>query len=352
MRFTKHNLICFLSLITMVMLTFQFFKAYQMTYKYPQLNTKIVFQKAHNHNTNHSNPLENPLKIHNLSTIKTTTVNRLTEKLSSTGKSYQFPNVSLDFSMACRGSIFLYIVVISEKKNEKLREKIRQSWASVKIINQKLVSSVFLLTQNSHTVETTDDQSLLNESKKYHDVFLSPFTKTERENLYLYMDALKLANQCQTSEFSMMITDDMFPNIPVIIQQLSANVSLMCNLVLSNPVVRNTKSIYYVSKSDYSENIYPPHCKNNSPFIISNLLVSNIIKTFNKTKLWFYDAYLLGVLPHSLNVTPVEFPKSISIIEMRPHFVYVNRRNYGILTNGGLLPGRIWKKLMIQMILK
>lgn len=289
----------------------------------------------------------NPITVVNFS--PTTQTSAITEQ-STTTESYNFSKISSDVSQTCRGNVFLYVIIISDKYNLKQRQKIRQSWASVKFINQKSISSVFLISFDQKSI--TGHQSLIEESNKYQDIFYSNYTTSDVQLLHLYVDSLRLASECSSAKFHLVIKEDMFPNIPLIISELSPNISLMCNVHLKNRVVRNKDSIYYVSQADYSGDFYPTHCQNGSPFIISGQLAKLIVSNYTDSKVWFYDAYLLGILPHSYNTTAVPFPKSITMVEMRPHFVYLNRKLYGILVNGILLPGRIWKKLMLQMILK
>lgn len=333
MRFGRNKTYLVFLLAIIFVIALQLLNVYKATYNYE----KPVYPKITH------------INVINLSTSVSTVTPTTTEQMTTT-ESYNFSRIFTDISLTCRGNIFLYVIVISDKYNLKQRQKIRQSWASVKFIQQKLISSVFLVSSDQDTV--SGHQSLVDESNKYQDIFYSNYTASNGQLLHLNVDAMRLASACSTAQFNLVIKEDMFPNIPLIIGELSENVSLMCEIHKKNAVVRNKNSIYYVSETDYPESYYPTHCKHGSPFIISGQLAKMIVSNYTDSKVWFYDAYLLGILPQMYNATPVAFPESISIIDMRPHFVYLNRKVYGILVNGILLPGRIWKKLMLQMILK
>ena len=126
---------------------------------------------------------------------------------------------------ACRGrSVYLLVFVTSRPDNFLQRDAIRQTWGTSGHVTQLHTRIFFILGQlpPSEAANTTAvDQSIRAESELHHDVIQNDFLDTYRNLTLKSVAILKwIQSFCQNAKFLLKTDDDMYINIPLLVQDL------------------------------------------------------------------------------------------------------------------------------------
>ncbi|XP_041367961.1 beta-1,3-galactosyltransferase 1-like [Gigantopelta aegis] len=160
---------------------------------------------------------------------------------------------------ACQSSPELVIIIVGAASNDDRRRAIRETWANGNRL--QTVSNIILFMVAG--TDNTTQKVIRSESEKFHDI-LQPSFPDSYETLPLKSVAiLKWTIQyCMSSRFILKTDDDVYVNIPVLLQLLQAqpNAEFMLGKENYNISVRRVPhDKYYISKAQYPYKAFPPY---------------------------------------------------------------------------------------------
>ncbi|XP_015238703.1 PREDICTED: beta-1,3-galactosyltransferase 2-like isoform X1 [Cyprinodon variegatus] len=222
-------------------------------------------------------------------------------------RNYQF---IIDNTEICKDSNpFLVLMVPVKPKDIAARNAIRQTWGKDKVVQSKVVLTLFMLGLE----EGADLENLKNENQQHQDLIQSNFIDTYLNLTIKTMVIMDwLATHCPTATYAMKVDSDMFLNIDNLIIMLQKpgipKVNYLTGMLMwDRPVVRSKESKWYVPEELYPDPKYPTYTLGMG-YVFSNDLpakfveVSKSIKPFN-----IEDAYI-GMCTKKLGLSPTPPP--------------------------------------------
>ncbi|CAH8517122.1 unnamed protein product [Heterobilharzia americana] len=228
----------------------------------------------------------------------------------------------------------LLIITFSPSGSYSVRNKIRQTWGSVKYIlsettneqypnGLKIIEHLFIVNiSKSRTVQNSVEfPKLINEAEKERDILPLPLTGLQNNYASLHILASEfLLHHCKKAvDFVLFINEDLFPNLNALVQYTtSKKLQLQSNSLKHNnpriyciPIekkhVEYKPHLRYDSKNKLSEwigKLYPTHC---------DIEASGFLMLFETLKRWYTCAriykpfnpisiYLTGLLSHAAKI--------------------------------------------------
>ena len=160
---------------------------------------------------------------------------------------------------ACQTSPKLVIIVIGAANNFVRRRAIRLTWA-----NQNRLQTMSNVILFMVAVRDTEIQKKLEtESERYHDILQPNFLDSYDTLPLKSISILKWIMQyCKSSRFVLKTDDDVYVNIPILLQllQMQPNAEFILGKENYNISVRRVPGDrYYVSAADYPYKAFPPY---------------------------------------------------------------------------------------------
>ncbi|XP_067939168.1 beta-1,3-galactosyltransferase 4-like [Watersipora subatra] len=213
-----------------------------------------------------------------------------TEKLvSSPLKENPLMNAS---SLHCSSNStnLLLFYIYSAPGNFEARNRIRESYGSVKEVEGKLLRYIFFIGDLS--IDNRQHYTkLLNESKVFGDLVQDTSYTDAYRNLTLKgISALRwVAKYCPVTYRVMKIDDDTMINPYTLIYFLHGQSDitmgeLICKVTQGVGPIRNPKSKYYVSKEEYADDYYPPYCQGYG-YIFPPYMIPKMVEAFDQNPL-------------------------------------------------------------------
>ncbi|KAM4595563.1 beta-1,3-galactosyltransferase 5-like [Fundulus diaphanus] len=222
-------------------------------------------------------------------------------------RNYQFV---MDNAEVCKNNTpFLVLMVPVEPKNIAARDAIRQTWGKDRMVQDKVVLTLFMLGLSGGA----DVEELKQENEQHHDLIQSNFMDTYLNLTIKTMVIMDwLATRCPTAAYAMKVDSDMFLNIDNLVIMLKMpgipKMNYLTGMLMWNrPVVRSKNSKWYVPEELYPDSRYPTYTLGMG-YVFSNDLpakfmeVSKAIKPFN-----IEDAYI-GMCIKKLGLSPTSPP--------------------------------------------
>ena len=158
----------------------------------------------------------------------------------------------------------LIAFVISHVNKSQVRLAIRQTWANISHFPNLRV--VFML----GTVQSANDtikKSIQNEVAMYNDIVQEDFIESYKNlTIKTFMGMKWVSQYCSHAKFVLKVDDDVIVNTKQLLDYLRnldknqhAN-TFICSKKDPTPVIRNTSSKWYVSRSEYKLDFYPVYC--------------------------------------------------------------------------------------------
>ena len=198
-------------------------------------------------------------------------------------------------SLAEKSQIDLIVFIFSVHDHFKERDVIRQTWLSVSNGNTGNIRHVFLL---GYVNNGSMSKKVEEENDVHHDIIKESFVDTYHNLTYKTIMGFKwVTHFCSSARFVMKTDDDMYVNLPAIVEalnkeekQLQTTVSGTCALV-AKPI-RNTKSKWYASIWSYPHDSYPGFCSGTG--YVTSRTVAEQIYNISKTVPFFHleDVYV------------------------------------------------------------
>ncbi|KAK3592494.1 hypothetical protein CHS0354_026615 [Potamilus streckersoni] len=193
--------------------------------------------------------------------------------------------------------------------NYKKRQMIRQTWGTREILTKYKGTLVFVMGQ-------VEDKKVMDavklESNRYGDIVQEDFNDSYKNLTYKAITALRwISTNCKQVSLVLKTDDDILVDIHSLMDYMNSTVIMkhgmkkliVCNQWLSMKVIRDKKSKWYVQKSEFEDEFFPPYCSG-SAFVMSFDVVQDMYQvSFYTPFFWVDDFYITGLLVKKLNIT-------------------------------------------------
>lgn len=205
---------------------------------------------------------------------------------------------------------FLVWIITSYAGDPSARSALRRAYTNEEL--QALeIRRVFLLGTLTNDVERrthVSQNALLDESQRFNDILQGDFLDTYKNLTYKHLMGLQWTlSSCKDIKYIMKMDDDIVVNLYGIMENLHSGIvkkDSLTGYVLKNMVpVREPANKWYVSKTEYVNNIYPDFISGwlyiMHPQVANRLI--NYIESSNEF-FWIDDVFVTGILRHALNI--------------------------------------------------
>ncbi|XP_040264238.1 beta-1,3-galactosyltransferase 2-like [Bufo bufo] len=209
---------------------------------------------------------------------------------------------------------FLVLLIAVQTWQSEARQAIRQTWGKVDLIPGVRTLRLFLIGKDTASANETE-QSLVDESQKYHDIIQQDYKDTYSNLVLKTLMGLKwVATYCPQIPYVMKTDSDMFVNTEYLITKLllpdqpprrNYFTGYLMKGYLPN---RDTKSKWYMSPTLYPGEQYPVFCSGTG-YVFSGDLAEKILKVSATIKLLHLEDVFVGVCLDKLGISPVPPPK-------------------------------------------
>lgn len=200
---------------------------------------------------------------------------------------------------------FLILLVPVAPNNRRARDAVRSTWGSETVVMQKVVHLLFMLGQPGHEGQEEEQQKLLEESQKYHDIIQSDFLDSYNNLTIKTMIILEwLVTYCRNASFAMKIDSDIFLNLDVLVNMLlhAPKENYMTGLVAKGAMVRREpNSKWYLPKDVYFEDFYPPYALGLA-YVMSLDLSEKFVEVAKEVKAVYIEDIYLGLCMKHLGI--------------------------------------------------
>jgi len=218
---------------------------------------------------------------------------------------------------ACSGDTFLLIYIHSAPGHFKQRMAIRETWGNAGNFPDVVIKVIFLcgivLTDESHSIQ----DALLLEADTYGDIVQENFVDSYRNLTYKGIMGLKwVSSHCQHAKFLLKSDDDIFINIFSLITHLKRISSqqgkpirelLLCLVWYRMKVIRDPRSKWYLSPSEYRDDVFPTYCSGSAFIMTTDVASAMFNASFRVPFFWVDDFYVTGLLAREVGVSHKNF---------------------------------------------
>lgn len=220
----------------------------------------------------------------------------------------------------------IVIVVLSCRKNFVQRNLIRQTYGSIRNMNNvHILAVVFMLgSMDAPDVEKTDFRKVEAERVQFGDVIVGNFVDTYRNLSRKSIMAYNwLTAFCQNADIVVKTDDDVLLNIFKLTEELGKwtastirSFTIYCAIHWNEEIVRDESSVYYVSPEEYSgAEKFPMHCAGVgyvTSIGVIRKIADEISKSFQGSVCTHEDVFMTGIVPEKINSAGKELVKFIN----------------------------------------
>ena len=201
--------------------------------------------------------------------------------------------------------ILLVIIVISAPDHSSHRAAIRSSWGAAGQYREVVITFLVGLPEDPET-----RHKLQQESEQHGDLVINNM-EDHYENLSLKtLSALQwLKNLCPKAKFLLKVDDDMFVQVNRILEKVKKllDVDPVPRIILGNiskgwRPVRNPKSKYLITESQYPHHTYPDFATGPSYLLSRRAALEILAAALEEKYIHLEDVFLTGVVAESLHI--------------------------------------------------
>ncbi|KAL1513994.1 hypothetical protein ABEB36_003325 [Hypothenemus hampei] len=223
----------------------------------------------------------------------------------------------------CDNPSFLVIICISSPQDFEVRQTIRKTWGKEKVVKGHNVSLYFLLGQ---TTDLDLQKNITEEYLQFRDVVQEQFHDKYNNLTIKSTMMLKLFTwKCQnSSSYLLKIDDDMYLNIPKLINELLTKNQtenlLMGSVICNSKPIRTSKDKWYAGPSYmFPNNTYPTYISGTS-YCMSGDVAQKLLKVALATPIFHLeDVYLTGICAKKIGLKLTHNGR-FTYHEMKPNY--------------------------------
>lgn len=264
---------------------------------------------------NYFSPLNTPEKIRSViqngskPEVKLSTQSLVTSMISSEPvvNPHDFNFIINPTKLCDKTGLRFLIYVHTAPKNFRKRQLVRQTWGSKAILVQYNMRVVFIM---GRVADNKTMDAVVMESNRYGDVVMEDFFDSYRNLTYKAVAALKWTSiYCNHTPYVLKADDDILIDIHALMDYLNSEEVrnygtrnlIICNQWTRMKVIRDKKSKWYVSPTEYPDDFFSPYCSG-SAFVMSADVVKSMYKaSFYVPFFWVDDFYVTGMLVKRIN---------------------------------------------------
>ncbi|RXN00638.1 Beta-1,3-galactosyltransferase 5 [Acipenser ruthenus] len=246
---------------------------------------------------------------------------------------------------------FLVILVTSEPYSFIVRKAIRSTWAKNRVVAGKPVLIIFLL--GSFPGSSIQQVALAAEDRVYGDVLQRDFVDSYYNlTLKTLMGLQWVAQACPGASYVFKTDSDVFVNIqrllPLLLRRATHTHLYTGRVSLEGEPVRNPNSKYYVSKTEFPFDYYPPFCSGTG-YVLSMDLVWDILTVSPTVREIKLEDVFIGMCLNTLGVQP-SYLSSVQVFYN--YMVPFHPCPYSLLvTSHGLRPAQLhWAQKAVERV--
>lgn len=206
---------------------------------------------------------------------------------------------------------FLVLMIPVAPGNMAARDAIRSTWGSERSVADKIVSVLFLIGLPTSQDSEKLQEDLLQESEKYHDILQGDFWDSYYNLTIKTVVMLEwLSVYCQNASYAMKIDSDMFLNVKNLVNMLlpAPKQNYMTGLVARTAMVlRDPRSKWYLPKTVYSPNHYPPYALGLG-YVFSLELAGKLVEAAQRVKPVYIEDVYIGLCMNHLGIALTDPP--------------------------------------------
>ncbi|XP_060078100.1 beta-1,3-galactosyltransferase 1-like [Ylistrum balloti] len=211
----------------------------------------------------------------------------------------------------CRGdnSLDLIIIVCTSVSGFSKRQAIRNTWGLFLKQQQNVRMVFFLGVQNKENIQN----KVFEENHTYHDIVQEDFWDSYRNLSIKSVGALKwMKNYCNIAKFGLKVDDDIFVNIPNLMEMLSKVTHpriIIGHLFVGARPIQDIHSKWHTAKEDFPRDVYPPYVSGTC-YVMSLQAAIDIYQVSLYTKLfWLEDIYITGICAEKAKIKLAHEPE-------------------------------------------
>lgn len=216
------------------------------------------------------------------------------------------PSISTSHTTCSNGEVFLLIMVPSAVSNFEQRNAIRSTWGNLSSTNPTVMLK-FVLGKSKRSLH----QNLAGvENSIYNDILFTDISETY-ENLFKKSIALLrwASTNCQGLRYLLKIDDDMFLNLPRLLDELKTQSKLNsisgCKVSGASPF-RFPLSKWRISRTEYEKDYYPDYIAGTA-YLISGDIISKLYSATESIPYFiFEDVYITGLCREHIGAVALE----------------------------------------------
>lgn len=196
----------------------------------------------------------------------------------------------------------LLVLITSAPSHKDARMAIRQTWGHYS--QRSDVNTAFLLGSTKDKQLTKD---LLDEHKLYGDLICGHFLDSYNNLTLKTVSLLEwVDNYCNNIKFILKTDDDMFVNIPKLLSFIEKHAkekrTIFGRLAKRWKPIRNNKSKYYVSPSQYQPAYFPDFTTGPAYLMTGDVIHDLYTAALGKTYLKLEDVFVTGIVAQDIKV--------------------------------------------------
>ena len=242
-------------------------------------------------------------------------------------------------------SIELLVLVTSSHNHMDKRQSLRDSWLIAFQNNTSNMRYIFIL---GETVDKILPPKLIKEAEEYNDMVVANFRDTYRNLTLKTIAGFHWAmKHCAHARFVMKTDDDMYVNIPGLLDKLAKeNEDFSLGKLQKNlPPIRNKNHKWFLSREEYPNTTYPDYY-NGPGYVLSMKHVRGILSVYpNVEFLPFEDVFVgLCLKQLGLKLRYTELHLCVRTIKPFPLCVY----KYRNVITAHEVPGSLMKTIFYE----
>ncbi|XP_014480262.1 PREDICTED: beta-1,3-galactosyltransferase 1-like isoform X1 [Dinoponera quadriceps] len=213
----------------------------------------------------------------------------------------------------CLPPPYLLIIICSAVANHEARVAIRNTWANKYNLDHSYNSAVKIAFLLGQTDNDTLNNLIVEESSQYNDIVQERFFDTYNNLTLKSVMMLKwVTSNCDQAKYLMKTDDDMFVNIPLLLQTLrklpQTTETLLGSLICNARPILDPKNKWYTPKYMYPEKTYPNYLSGTG-YVMSTSVASKLYQAALVTPLLHLeDVYITGLCAKRAKIRPVNHP--------------------------------------------
>ncbi|XP_071803581.1 beta-1,3-galactosyltransferase 1-like isoform X2 [Asterias amurensis] len=236
--------------------------------------------------------------------------------------------------------VFLVVLVTTTHENAAKRQAIRETWGSPKEVLGKNIITLFLLasTRANYLQARVEE-----ESKTHHDIIQEDFKDSYKNLTLKTVMALKwTTTHCSHASYVMKTDDDMYVVYHNLVKYLALDTTrtsrLAFGFVINGSPIRDPSSKWYMPRSVYSANSYPPFMSGTG-YVLSRDVAISVYKQSLDTKFLYLEDVFVAICLSKLHIRPIH---NSNFNNWRTDFYTSSCRFHNLVTTHMVLPAEMY----------